>query len=128
MATVRDYMATNVVTFTPDTDIHRAIRVLLKRHLSGAPVLDADGRLVGMLSKKDCLRVAFSASYHGAWAGRVAEYMRTEVETVPPDMDVVAAAELFLERAYRRFPVVDGDRLVGLISRHDVLKALADLW
>ncbi|MHC5010944.1 MAG: CBS domain-containing protein [Planctomycetota bacterium] len=128
MATVADYMAKRVITFTPDTDIHRAIKVLLKRHLSGAPVVDAEGRLVGMLSKKDCLQIAFNAGYHRQWAGRVGEYMRTEVETVPPDMDIVAAAELFLARAYRRFPVMDGDRLVGLISRHDVLKALEDLW
>ena len=128
MATVRDHMARRVVSFTPDTDIHQAIQVLLKKHLSGAPVLDEDGRLVGLLSKKDCLRIAFGARYHQQWAGRVSEYMRTEVETIPPDMDIVAAAELFLDRAYRRFPVVDGDRLVGIISRHDVLKALADLW
>ena len=128
MPTVRDHMTTKVVSFTADTDIHKAIRVLLKKHLSGAPVLDEDGRLVGLLSKKDCLRIAFSARYHRQWAGRVAEYMRTEVETVPPDMDIVAAAELFLERAYRRFPVVEGNRLVGIISRHDVLKALADSW
>jgi CBS domain-containing protein len=128
MPTVRDHMATKVVSFGPDTDIHEAIRVLLKRHLSGAPVLDEDGRLVGMLSKKDCLRIAFGARYHQQWAGRVAEYMRKEVETIPPDMDIVAAAELFLQRAYRRFPVVEGNRLVGIISRHDVLKALADSW
>lgn len=128
MATVRDHMTTRLVSFTPDTDIHKAIRVLLKRHLSGAPVVDADGRLVGMLSKKDCLRIAFSARYHQQWAGRVGEYMQTEVESVSPDLDIVAAAELFLERAYRRFPVMQDDRLVGIISRHDVLKALAALW
>ena len=128
MATVSDYMTRKVIAFTPDTDIHRAIKVLLKRHLSGAPVLDPDGRLVGMLSKKDCLAVAFRARYHEQWAGHVAFYMHTDVETVPPDMDILAAAELFLERTYRRFPVMDGDRLVGLISRHDVLKALEDQW
>ena len=128
MATVRDHMTTRLVSFTPDTDIHKAIRVLLKRHLSGAPVVDADGRLVGMLSKKDCLRIAFSARYHQQWAGRVGEYMQTEVESISPDLDIVAAAELFLDRAYRRFPVMQGNRLVGIISRHDVLKALAALW
>lgn len=127
MATVRDYMAKKIISFEPETDIHRAIKVLLKRHLSGAPVLDAGGRLVGLLSKKDCLKVAFSAGYHRDRAGCVGDYMRTEVETVPPDMDIVVAAELFLKRAHRRFPVMDGERLVGIISRHDVLQALSDL-
>ena len=96
--------------------------------LPGAPVVTVDGRLVGMLSKKDCLGVAFSASYHQDRSGRVQKYMRTDVETIPPDLDIVAAAELFLKRAYRRFPVMEGDRLVGMISRHDVLRALQDLW
>ena len=128
MATVRDYMATRLVTFHPETDIHQAIQVLLKRHLSGAPVLDENGVLVGMLSKKDCLEVAFRAGYHQDRAGPVADYMRTDVETVPPDMDIVAAAELFLKRAFRRFPVVEGGALVGMISRHDVLRALEACW
>ena len=127
MTTVREAMATNLVTFTPQTDIHRAIRVLLDRHLSGAPVVDDAGRLVGMLSKKDCLRVAFEASYHRTPAGRVADFMHADVRVIPPDMDVVQAAELFLDEVYGRFPVVEGDRLVGQISRHDVLRALADL-
>lgn len=128
MTTVRDSMATKLVTFTPETDIHQAIRVLLRRHLSGAPVVDPDGRLVGMLSKKDCLEVAFQASYHRSHGGHVADYMHRDVQVVPPDMDIVVVAQLFREAVYGRFPVVEGDRLVGQISRHDVLQALSELW
>lgn len=128
MPTVRDYMATRLVTFTPGTDIHQAIKVLLKRHLSGAPIVDEQGRLIGMLSKKDCLEVAFRAGYHQDHGGPVKDYMRTGVETVAPDLEIVAAAELFLQRAYRRFPVLEHGELVGMISRHDVLRALEELW
>ena len=125
---VQDYMSTNIVTFTPDTDIHRAIIVLIERHISGAPVVDEQGKLVGLLSERDCLRVAFSAGYHGDRGGRVAEYMSRQVQTVDADMDIVEMAEIFLKSPYRRFPVVAGNRLVGQISRRDVLKALAELW
>lgn len=124
----RDYMATRLVTLTPETDIHRAIKLLLKHRISGAPVVDADGRLVGVLSKKDCFKVAFSASYHKQWGGPVADYMTRDVETIDAETDIIAVAEMFLAGPYRRFPVMSQGRLVGQISRYDVLKALEDLW
>jgi CBS domain-containing protein len=62
------------------------------------------------------------------WGGKVAEFMSTEVETVSADTDIVEIAELFLASRYRRYPVVRDGRLVGIITRHDVLRALDDLW
>ena len=126
--TASDYMSGDPVTFTPETDIHRAIKALLEHRISGAPVLDGEGRLVGVLTKKDCLKIAFSASYHQEWGGRVAEFMSAEVKTVDADTDVVEVAELFLNSRFHRFPVMRNGRLVGIISRHDVLRALEDLW
>lgn len=124
----RDYMSTDLVTFTPDTDIHRAIRSLLEHEISGAPVVDEAGGLVGVLAIKDCLKIAFSTSYHRQAGGRVSEFMSRDVETIDADTDIVEVAETFLKSRYRRFPVMAGDRLVGQISRYDVLKALEDLW
>ncbi len=126
--TANDYMTTKLVTFTPNMDIHRAIRALLDHRISGAPVLDDRGKLVGILSKKDCLKIAFSASYHRELGGKVADFMSRDVETVEADTDIVEVAELFLKNPFRRFPVLRNDRLVGVISRHDVLRALAELW
>jgi CBS domain-containing protein len=126
--TARDYMSAKVITFTPDMDIHRAVKLLLKHGISGAPVLDSADNLVGILSKKDCLKVAFSASYHRDWGGRVSEYMSRNVETVDVDIDILGVAERFLKGPYRRFPVLANNRVVGVISRHDVLRALEDLW
>jgi CBS domain-containing protein len=121
-------MTADPVTLAPDMDIHRAMQVLLDRDISGAPVLDEDGVLVGILSVKDCLKVAFSASYHQEKGGWVSEFMSTEVRTMEADTDVVEAAETFLKVRYHRFPVLADGRLVGLISRYDILRALEALW
>ncbi len=126
--TARDYMSAKLITLAPETDIHRAMKILLKNRISGAPVLDKRGQLVGILSKKDCLKVAFRATYHKEWGGRVSDYMSREVETIDAGTDIVEVAQIFLKGPYRRFPVVSDDRLVGQISRHDVLRALDDLW
>lgn len=128
VATVRQYMTTRLVTFTPDMDLHRAIRLLLKHQISGAPVVDGRGALVGILSKRDCLKVAFSASYHQEQAGPVSDYMSPDVQTVDADARLVEVAERFVQGTFRRFPVLERGRLVGVISRHDVLRALEELW
>lgn len=124
----KDYMTTDVITIAPNMDIHLAIKMLVENRVSGAPVVDDKGELAGILSTRDCLKVAFSASYHKDSGGRVADYMSENVETIDANTDIVEIADLFLKSRYRRFPVTANDRLVGLISRYDVLKALADLW
>jgi CBS domain-containing protein len=123
-----DIMARDLVTFSPDDEILKAMDTLIARRLSGAPVLDAGGALVGMLSKKDCFRAALNAAYYREWGGRVGDYMASPVETLPPDMDVLEAARVFLDSPYRRFPVVEGGQLLGQVSRLDLLAALARLW
>lgn len=122
-----DYMAASLITFTPDTPVLDAIHELLEKRISGAPVLDEQGHLVGMLSEQDCLKVALSAGYHGELGGRVSEFMVESVETIDASMNIVDVAQKFLTSHYRRFPVMDGNRLVGQISRRDVLRALEHL-
>lgn len=124
----KDYMSTDLVTFDSDMDIHRAIKLLLENRISGGPVVDSVGNLVGVLATKDCFKVAFSASYHQEWGGRVSEYMSQPAETIDADADIVEVAETFLKSRYRRFPVMSKGRLVGQISRYDVLRAIDDLW
>lgn len=122
--TVADIMATRLITFTPDMNIHEAIRILLDKRISGAPVVDADGALVGMLSKKDCLKVVFSSQYHDDWGGPVRDFMTTPVETLDAGLDLVSAAQHFLDSHFRRFPVLRDGKLVGQVSRYDILKVL----
>ncbi len=121
---VKDYMARTLVTFKRDTDVLDAVHLLVKNRIAGAPVVDDSGNLIGMLSELDCLKVALHAGYHGDWGGPVSEYMSDGVETVDAEMSIVDLAQVFLDSKYRRFPVVAKNRLVGQISRRDVLRAL----
>lgn len=125
---VKDYMSANLVTFSPDMDILKAISLLIERRISGGPVVDKQGNLVGELSERDCLKVALNASYHSESAGTVAEYMHAETKAVDADTNIADIAGMFLRDGYRRYPVMKDNRLVGQISRHDVLRALENLW
>ncbi|MGB0713835.1 MAG: CBS domain-containing protein [Gammaproteobacteria bacterium] len=122
--TARDCMTPNPITVRPDQEVLEAVHLLTSKRISGAPVLDQVGNLVGVLTEKDCLRVALDAGYHGTYGGKVSEYMSNEVATLDVDTPVVQVAEMFIERPYRRYPVTDGGRLVGVISRRNILEAL----
>jgi len=116
-------------TFSPDQSIESAIEVIIGKKISGGPVLDGNGKLVGMLSEKDCLKVLVEETYHNLPMVQrtVAHYMSTEVKTISAEQDVVDAASLFLNSFVRRFPVMDGNVLVGQISRRDILKATQEM-
>lgn len=125
--TARDYMVRSVVTLNPDMNLLEAVEVLLERRISGAPVVDATGNLVGILSEQDCLRAALGATYYGDLGGLVADHMKREVHTITDDTPIFEVARRFIDGHYRRYPVVHGHRLVGQVSRRDVLRALHDL-
>lgn len=124
---VRDFMAASLVTFSPDTEILAAIAELVDKRISGAPVVDNRGNLVGLLSEQDCLKVALEAGYYQSYGGPVSQYMSKDVVTVDADTSVLDLAQRFINEPYRRFPVMDGNQLVGQISRRDVLRALKAL-
>jgi len=126
--TVDDYMSRNLITFSPDDDILMAAKILLTERVSGAPVLDSGGRLVGMLSKRDCLGIVYASGYHQEWGGRVRDYMSTDVATIDSGTDIIKAAELFMNSRFRRFPVMENGRVKGQISRADLLRALVEHW
>ncbi len=124
MPTAQQIMVTSLVTFRPDTPIGEAIRVLLTKKISGAPVIDDEGRLVGVLSELDCLRVLSSDEFYAGeqeGQGRVESFMTRDCTTISPDTDVYGIAHYFLTEGLRRLPVVDRGLLVGQVSRRDVL-------
>ena len=125
---VRDYMSRQLVTLSPSTEILQALNTLVSRNISGAPVLDAAGDVIGILTEKDCMKVALNAAYHSEYGGIVMDYMTGDVLTVSPDDSIVALAEKFLENRFHRYPVVERGRLVGVISRRDIVKALVAAW
>lgn len=126
-ALVKDYMSGKLITFAPDTDVLDAIHVLVQQKIAGAPVVDDHGNLVGMLSEFDCMKVVLTSGYHGEPGGPVSDLMVTDVKTVDANMSIFDLAELFMESGYRRYPVMKENRLVGQISRRDVLRALGHL-
>lgn len=128
VACVADYMSRDLIILSPEQEINHAMNILLDHRLSGAPVLDQNGGLVGVLSKKDCLKAALEASYYREWGGTVATYMSTRIETLDAGLDIVSATKVFLDSSFRRFPVVENGQLVGQISRADALRAMRDNW
>jgi CBS domain-containing protein len=121
---VRDHMDTEVCVLAPETEILDAIGLLLEHRVTGAPVIDDAGHLVGMLTEKDCLRLVATGTGAERASGMVEDFMSTGVTTIPPDMDVYYAAGLFLHQPFRRFPVVEDGRLVGAITRFDILRVI----
>jgi CBS domain-containing protein len=126
-ASVKDYMSKIVVRLSPDMDVLHALRILLEKDAPGGVVLDRIGNLVGVLTEKDCLKAALTATYHENWGGQVAEVMHGGVETVQAEDNIAYVAKLFIEKSFTHFPVVHENRLVGQISRRNVLKALEHL-
>lgn len=127
---VTKFMATKLVTFTPDLDIGEAIDVLLKKKISGAPVVDEKGKLIGMLSEVDCLRILLEGPYNKEPAKTVvcvSDYMSTEVTTISSEKTILDAAYLFINSGLKRLPILENGELVGQISRVDVLQAVAKM-
>jgi CBS domain-containing protein len=123
----RDFMMPHLVTLTTDMELLDAIQLFVEKQISGAPVLDSQGNLVGILTERDCLAQTVVAAYHGEAGGRVAEVMSGDVRTVDADASLMDIAESFVNSKYRRYPVLEDNRLVGIISRRDVLRAVLQL-
>jgi CBS domain-containing protein len=126
----REIMTTGLVTVRPDLPIFDAMRILLKNQISGAPVVDANGALIGMLSEFDCLKILANGEFYDddrREEGTVADYMTAVARSVPPDLDVYSLVNFFLDHAVRRIPVVKDHKLLGQISRRDVLRTIEEM-
>ena len=142
-----EFMTRNVVTVGRETPVVQAIRAMLDNQVSGLPVLDGDGKLAGILTEGDLLRRGETGTerHRPRWLevlmgpGRMAgEYIRTHgrrvggimtqnVFSVPPDTSLEEIVQLMERRRIKRVPVMDGDALVGIVSRADLLRALASV-
>ena len=121
---IREHMDRHVPTLRPETDILEAIGFLLKKKVTGAPVMDASGRLVGIITEKDCLKLVAAGVAGNLPRGSVASFMTPDPMTISPDMDVYYAAGVFLNNNFRRLPVVEDGKLVGAITRFDILRVI----
>ncbi|WP_146948202.1 CBS domain-containing protein [Cyclobacterium qasimii] len=126
---VQDFMTANLITFRPEDTIDHVITVLTRKRISGAPVVDDNGRLVGMISEGDCLKEIIKGQYTNTpkFPAAVSEHMTTQVFTLPPDISIFDAADRFLTMKIRRFPVVKDDKIIGQISVSDIVRAMPKL-
>ena len=125
--TIADYMTKNIMTVKQDVDALAAIKQLLSHKITCAPVLDDSGKLVGMFSEKDCMKVVLSASYNQGMSGKVSDFMSREILSVNAESSIVDLAEKFQDTTLRSYPVFDDNSLVGIVSRTDVLRALVSI-
>ncbi len=130
MLTARDIMTRKLITVRPDTSISEAMRILVKKNISGVPVVNEAGALIGILSEQDCLRVLAVGEYNAEDFERtlnVARFMSEPVHTIPPNLGIYSITESFFSYNVRRLPVTDGNTLVGLVSRRDVLRGIQEM-
>lgn len=147
MLTAADVMTTEVVSITPDTPVRDIAELLYTRRISGVPVVDADGRVIGIVSEGDLIgHAAIIGERRRSWwlslfadesatardyvktHGRTArEVMSATVVTVEETATLADIAETFAQHRLKRVPVVKGGKLVGIVTRGDLLKGVAAL-
>ncbi len=141
-----DIMTREVVAASPDTPVRDVAKLMIDHHISGVPVIDA-GKLVGIISENDLLRRielgtektrsrwlqfltsddTLLAEYVHARGPQARDVMSMDVVTVPPDAPVAAIAEIMASRHIKRIPVVEGGKVVGIVSRANLVQALATI-
>jgi len=127
---VRDYMTTKLITFRPEQRIEEVIDTLLKKKISGGPVVNEKNELIGIISEGDCMRQISDSRYYNMPMDNeqiVENAMAKDVDIIDGDMNILDAANVFLESKRRRFPILDNGKLVGQISQKDVLRAAIKL-
>ncbi|MCK5815018.1 MAG: CBS domain-containing protein [Flavobacteriaceae bacterium] len=122
---VSDFMTKNLITFKPDQSVLEVMDQLIKNNISGGPVVNASGELVGLISEGDCIKQISESRYFNLpmTKTKVKTYMVKNVETIDGNLNIFDAANKFLNSKRRRFPIVKDGKLVGLISQKDILKA-----
>lgn len=120
----KDIMVTKLVTLTPDMDAFEAVDLLLKYRISGAPVVDQGRNYLGVFSERCSLSFLVEGVLQQLPPMQVFAYMDTEARTIDEEMDLLSIAQIFLNTHARRLPVLREGKLMGQISRRDVLSAI----
>ncbi|NBS19202.1 MAG: CBS domain-containing protein [Flavobacteriia bacterium] len=122
---VSDIMSRNLIVFTPNQSIHEVMRKFIKHRISGGPVVDEAGNLIGVISEADCMKEISDSRYFNMpiLDKTVAHFMTSPVDTIEASKTVFEAASKFFKTSRRRFPVLDKKQLVGQVSRKDIVIA-----
>jgi len=117
-------MKTDVITVTKGEDIREAIRIMVLNNITGLPVVNDDGTVAGIITEKDVLKLLNSGPDKG---GAVEEFMTTNVVCFERDTSLVDIADCLMMNRFRRVPIVHRARLVGIISRKDIIRYISHL-
>ncbi|OIQ36458.1 MAG: inosine-5-monophosphate dehydrogenase [Bacteroidetes bacterium MedPE-SWsnd-G1] len=125
---VSDFMTKKLITFSEDQTLLSVIDTLISNKISGGPVVNKKGDLVGIISEGDCIKQISESRYYNMPISdkKVSTYMIKNVETIDGNMDIFDAANKFLKSKRRRFPIMKNGNLIGQISQKDILKAALD--
>lgn len=147
MLKVKDIMTTELITVSPQTEIISAAKILLEKRINGLPVIDDSGRLVGILCQSDLVAQQKSIPIPSVYtlldsfipltslkridkevkkiaALKVEQAMTPDPVTVGPETDIEDVARLMVDKKYHTLPVMEGDKIVGVVGKEDVLKTL----
>ncbi len=124
MMQAKDVMTREVITTGPDVTLNEVIKTLIEKKISGMPVVNASGEMVGIISEKDILNFAFDGNLQNT---RVKEVMTKNVVSFPPDADINSIALAIADHHFRRVPIVENNRVVGIISRRDIIRVALNI-
>jgi CBS domain-containing protein len=127
--TVSDIMTTQLVLFTPEQSIHDVMKAFIKYRISGGPVVDEKGNLIGVISEADCMKEISDSRYFNMpiLDKSVGHFMTENVDTIESTLSVFDAASKFSKSSRRRYPVLEKGRLVGQVSRKDIVIAALNM-
>ena|SRR5690606_2872773 len=126
---VEDYMSRSLITFKKDQLVIEVMEALIKNKISGAPVVNDYNELAGIISDGDCMKQISESRYYNMPIGdmKIEQFMATDVTTIDRKVNIFDCANLFHQHNCRRFPIVEDGKLIGMISRKDVLCAALKL-
>ncbi len=125
MFKAKDIMTKVVVSAQPDMPIYDAIRTLANRNITGLPVVDADLNLVGVLSEKDVLKMLYATE--DSPEQTVNDFMSTNVVSFDVNSSLIDLCDCLVENKFRRVPITQDGKLVGIVSRSDIIRAILKL-
>ena len=124
MLKAKDIMSKTVTTIRSDGTLLDAIQLLVCKEISGLPVVNEQGKMIGIITEKDILNFVFSGNLKNT---RVADVMSKEVVSFSPETSVDTIALAVGQNKFRRVPIVEGDKVVGIVSRRDIIRSALDL-
>jgi len=123
---VKDYMDYNPHTINASSNVKEVVEQLLNQHILGAPVISSEQQLIGYISEQECIKEMLNDAFYCEEPTSVCNVMVKDVISVSPDTSIIEIAQTMLKRHPKNYPVVESGKLIGIINRAHILKALLE--